>query len=589
MSERRKSIFGRKLLKSGLVAGFLVAAPAYALGTTDEVSARLKEQLDQYFSKFPGSVLALQPFREAERREFEDGTALNFVRLNPAVNSWFLLEREPAENWGRKQSYHLENADPDVWKVALGEGDNPALVIQGEGETYNCRPWAGEPSELTLAQKTFLPYSPVCEGRLYLRNRVSGNRTSREAVSEFLRKNVFFGDSLVNLIKGAFYQDAFLQSSAGEDEADSTAVVAALGRANLDRRPVMRPYMGLTLEGTDNGGMEAGSWYAVKDSPGVYASAMQPGMIANAILSRRDETNWLDGVESGADVYLAAFDLSRFDVGYEMGTDHPALGWSSRPSGAGRNWNVPGPDGINSKAPLVTVGMVSPAMVDRVAATFTAGFKRDHGAFRFGPKATARNGYHYGFMTNGVILSRLHPELSTFYMTIDGEIGMKTWSDADNAQLDKLIFARQNGVPLIVTDPETGEGVPGPLVRYWGPGNWSGSAKAELRTVRGGACIREAEGRKILIYGYFSSHTPSAMARTFQAYGCNYAMLLDMNSQEHTYLSVHSKREDGSGLKSEHLVRGMANVDLRGNDGARIPRFVGYSDNRDFFYLLRKE
>jgi hypothetical protein len=33
----------------------------------------------------------------------------------------------------------------------------------------------------------------------------------------------------------------------------------------------------------------------------------------------------------------------------------------------------------------------------------------------------------------------------------------------------------------------------------------------------------------------------------------------------------------------------MRQIDARGRDGKRIPRFVGYADNRDFFYLLHKE
>ena len=61
-------------------------------------------------------------------------------------------------------------------------------------------------------------------------------------------------------------------------------------------------------------------------------------------------------------------------------------------------------------------------------------------------------------------------------------------------------------------------GVPGDRVTSWGGGNWSGSAEAQLRTLRAGACLRRIEGRPpLLIYAYFSTATPSGMARTFQA------------------------------------------------------------------------
>ena len=51
---------------------------------------------------------------------------------------------------------------------------------------------------------------------------------------------------------------------------------------------------------------------------------------------------------------------------------------------------------------------------------------------------------------------------------------MKTWTEEDNALLPSLLFARQNGVPLLEFDPATGAGVPGDRVNKWGPGNWSG-------------------------------------------------------------------------------------------------------------------
>jgi hypothetical protein len=76
------------------------------------------------------------------------------------------------------------------------------------------------------------------------------------------------------------------------------------------------------------------------------------------------------------------------------------------------------------------------------------------------------------------------------------------------------------------------------------------------------------------------------MARTFQAYDCDYAMLLDMNSQELTYLAVYTRDEDE--IETRHLVSGMAESDPRGSSGT-IPRFIAAPDNRDFFYLVRPE
>jgi len=38
----------------------------------------------------------------------------------------------------------------------------------------------------------------------------------------------------------------------------------------------------------------------------------------------------------------------------------------------------------------------------------------------------------------------------------------------------------------------------------------------------------------------------------------------------------------------EHLISGMSEVDRKGGE-ALAPRFIGFPDDRDFFYLLRKE
>jgi hypothetical protein len=582
--------FGWRRHLAGIAGGgaalALLAAAATAEGIPTPDAKTLAKQWQTYMGDTVPSVIQFAPTRASEERPTADGGSLKLTSLAPAVNRWYLLEDVPAE--GRTRSFHLENGDAKTWYVSLSQGPDPALVIEGAGQRTLCRPWAGDASELTAASQSGLPYAPICGGKLYLRNRVSGSRTNREAVSDFLRNNVIFGDKLVNLIKGTFFKDAFLETGT-EDAGDNEVgkVVAALGEARLDRRPVMRTSMGIPVVGAA-AGMQAGSWYAVDGAAGVYASVMQPGLIANDILKVRNGANWLDGVESNADVYLVAFDLSKFELGYELGTDHPSLGWSSRPQRSGKDWNLPGPDGFNTARPLVMNGMLSPALTGRVVAAFAGGFKRDHGAFRFGDYAYSERGHHYGFLSNGVTFSRLRPDLATIYVKTDGTIGMKTWEPSDNAMIPSLAYARQNGVPVVVRDPETGETVPGDRVQSWGGGNWSGSADAQLRTLRSGMCLRETGGRQFLIYAYFSSVTPSAMARTFQAYNCDYGMLMDMNSPELTYLAVYRQKPSGDGLEAMHLSRYMAEADPWVH-GERVPRFVTFSDNRDFFYLLKKE
>jgi hypothetical protein len=176
--------------------------------------------------------------------------------------------------------------------------------------------------------------------------------------------------------------------------------------------------------------------------------------------------------------------------------------------------------------------------------------------------------------------------LATIVVLRDGSMQMKTWQEADNQLLPRIKHARQNGVPLIeFFDEASQSSVPGQLVARWGPGNWSGSENEKLRALRAGAAVQENHGRRFLIYAVFSDATPSAMARVFQAYQCRYAMLLDMNALEHTYLAIY--RRSGSQFFLDHLVKGMSQVD-KSASGQVVPRFLGYPDNRDFFYLMRR-
>ncbi|WP_239494705.1 hypothetical protein [Roseovarius amoyensis] len=562
-----------------VVAGVASAPNAQATDLLVTDDAVRDKQWQDFLTDRSRSMREFQPFRTSVQAVSADGAEVTLTSLNPKANTWFLVDVLDPSRSRQTVTYHLELADPEKTVLTLARGDDPALVFESDGIVARCTPWQGRTPELARAAGSDLPYAPICDNRAFVRNATRGARSSREAVSQFLRDNVVFGDDIVNLIKGSFYEDAYMSSGEVIAGGDAGEVAAALGKANLSSHPVIRTYFGFELEGAE-GGVQAGSWYAVKDAPGVYASAMQPGMISPDILNRRGETHGLDGVERRADVYLVAFDLTQFEVGYEAGTDHPRLGWSSRPPGAARVRGLSGPDGFNTSDPIVRTGMLSPSLTERVAAAFTGGYKRDHGAWRAGDMAYSNKGHHYGFLSKGVIFSRLYPGLSTLFVLDDGSIQMRKWREADNALLERVRFARQNGVPLI------NDGVPGDQVVSWLGGNWSGSAEADLRTLRGGACMKTVNGRQFLIYAYFSTATPSAMARTFQAYGCDHAMLLDMNSQDLTYMALYT-REDRNVIP-HHLVRGMAETDSRGRDGTPIPRFVSFADNRDFFYLLRK-
>ena len=214
-----------------------------------------------------------------------------------------------------------------------------------------------------------------------------------------------------------------------------------------------------------------------------------------------------------------------------------------------------------------------------------AGLSAIHGAFKYGEFASKNYGTHYGFLENGVVFSKLQPGLATIIVLEDGSMQMKTWEAQDDQILAKIKYARQNGVPLVEFDEQSQSTVPGRLVNSWGPGNWSGSEDMKLRTIRSGAALQWNGKKRFLIYAVFSDATPSAMARVFQAYQCRYGMLLDMNALEHTYLALY--RRAGSQLFVDHLIDGMSQVDKSDSSGP-VPRFLGYPDNRDFFYVMRR-
>jgi len=575
--------------------GALPLIAGSAFGEPNLPSAEtLSEQRAQYEAEVPKTILELQPYRSESRSALvrADGArgAATLTNLNPYANSWYLLSIDWPAGGGRS-SYHLENPLPLRPPLRLLNGAGQALVVVAD-DGFLCTLWVNDArGALDEAGDSGLPYAPVCGGALYLRNAVAGHRTSLERVTDFLRDRVWGGDQMINFIKEEFYRDAFLEKGVAGRAVPSVQTSPPGGPqpAAMDPEQNARSVVtqGLALDlAVPARELQPGQWYAVRDLAGITVSVTAPQYIANSIrLGHEASVNPLDRVESDALVYLVAFDLQRLDLHFVLGTDHPRVDWSERPPPSSRDPRLPGPDGIASAAPLVTNGMVSPADAERTVATFAGGFKRSHGAFRVGPLAEHNHGSHYGFIEQGVIFSKLQPGLATALVMDDGAVDLRTWRLADDAMLPRIRYARQNGVPLIEYDAERGAGEPGALVNLWGPGNWSGSAEEVLRTLRAGLCLQESGTHRFLLYAYFSAATPSAMARVFQAYNCRYALHLDMNALEHTYLALYVHR--GRQLLVEHLIEGMQAVDRSaGNQFA--PRFLSFPDDRDFFYLTRR-
>ncbi|HEV2228199.1 MAG TPA: hypothetical protein VGR86_04520 [Steroidobacteraceae bacterium] len=578
---------------SGALAGaLLLLSCSFAGEPSLPPAATLAAQRAEYEADAPKTILELQPFRSATRAAVTraDGTpgTATLTNLNPYANSWYLLSIGWPAAAGGSASYHLQNPYPLLQVLRLRAADPRSVTVANDSGVL-CTLWSSDGrGALAAAVASGLPYAPLCGGALYLRNPVAGHHTSLERITDFLRDHVWGGDRVVNFVKQEFYRDAFLEKGA----VGSAAAPAPVARGPMPAELAPEYAGGATVTehlaidlGSAARELQLGQWYAVPGLSGVFVSAIAPRYIAPRLLAHEAHVNALDPVESGALAYLVAFDPQLLELHFVLGTDHPRLDWSERPPPASQDPRLPGPDGVGSAAPLVTNGMVNPADAPRTVATFTGGFKRAHGAFRVGALAERNHGSHYGFIEQGVIFSKLQPGLSTVLVTDDGAADLRTWSAADDVLLPRLRDVRQNGVPLIEYEAQQQRAVPGELVDRWGPGNWSGSAEEVLRTLRAGLCLQQQGRQRYLIYGYFSAATPSAMTRVFQAYQCRYAMLLDINALEHTYLALYVSR--GGRRLVEHLVEGMEEVDrTAGKEFA--PRFLAFPDDRDFFYLTRR-
>jgi len=536
------------------------------------------------------SVLDLQPCQTTSTLTFGTQKA-TLYNLNPYINAWYVFELKQPN--GVEKSYHLENSFPDHQSLELDRNDG--LVLVGDSATERCVLWKTA-ADTTLSSATGgnRPFVELCNGKVFLRNQSAGHRTRKEWVADLLRDRVRYGESITNFIKERFFKDKYRLATKvqqqdtpdkGSEEARSPIRVSCIdGARNMT---LSAPELNLMVSGEPSGGFIPGRWYAVPGYDGIYLSVVTPGLVAlDSSWVKSNTIDPLDSIEASSIVYLVAFDLSVFDLRYAVGTDHPRVDWSDRVPASSRDTTMPGPDGFGTIYPLQRTGKVNPREVGEVAAAFASGFKRTHGAFKWGDLSRVNHGSHYGFMEEGVILSTLQPGLATLVVYMDGTVEMKTWDESDQPTVQYIRYARQNGVPLLEVDNETCDTVPGKLVRDWAGANWSGSESKLLRTLRAGACIQETERTSFLIYGYLSSATPSAMARVFDACHTDYAMHLDMNAPEHTYLAIY--RAVGSQFIVQRLVKEMAEVDPSVG-GQELPRFIGYSDNRDFFYLLRKD
>ncbi len=557
--------------------------------------AQLTRQAAEYRAEKAKTILELQAFRSEATLPIEapDGRlgAVTLTDLNPYVNGWYLLSFDGG-TVAERRTYHFENPRPREGSIALVSADRQAvrLAIGDRGAPCTLE-WAGRsPGALEAASRSGLPYAPLCEGRLYLRNPVAGRRTSLERVAEFLRDHVWGGEQVVAFVKNEFYRDAFLEEpvphrAPAQPAPDAHAPLTAAIAATSAGLAVVPEQLGIELAAPGRD-LVVGEWYPARDVDGVYLSVVTPANVDRSTLQGSPvAVKPLDAVESKALVYLVAFDLARFELRFALGTDHPRVGWSERVPPAVRDASLPGPDGIGNPAPLVTNGMVA----RRRSVARWRRYRRLQARARCVPlrAAVAREPrqplrvHRAGRGVQQVAARARHGAGDGRRSRRAGDLerGRGGATAADPLGAPERRAAHR-------VRPRAGEGRAGCPRRQLGCGQLvgigqRGPAYAPCRPLPAGERGEALPGLRLL-----SDATPSAMARVFEAYRCQYALHLDMNALEHTYLALYVSR--GRQRLVEHLIRGMDVLD-QGTRKSYAPRFIGLPDNRDFFFLTRRD
>ena len=497
------------------------------------------------------TIVDLQPLAVTTAAQASDGRKVTLVDLNPTIGRLYLLT---IGDEAAAPSLTLEV--PDGVHLTLDPASSDLVAHHGK-EQRPCPLYAWDGP--LAASGVGLPYARACGGAVWVRRPFRGARSWMEAATDSLRATGSAGEAVIDFYKDNFNdtaEAASYQMAASTPEAQGGPPPARLAPGWAGRASAARQ-LGIAIDGATPTGLRLGTWYPALNLPGVFTTVLTAE--ATGLTAEPGRAN---------DAYFLAWDTANVALRYTVGTTHPMLGWSER-------IRVPrdgtGPDGFDSAAPLVRIGMVPPWDRNRLVGIFTGGFKRKHAVFTAG----AKFGMHYGFAEDGVVLSTLHAGLMTVTAGLDGIPSMHVMGPLEALNgASGLLVARQTGTPLVE------DGLEGEHVGDAG-GNWSGDGNGRLLTMRGGACLLPANGTTYLVYGVFTSGTPRDMSASFHAMGCRDAVLLDMNSPILTFGAVY--RQDHDGPVAEHLMRGMASGDSVGT-----LRFVDQPDSRDFFYLVRR-
>jgi hypothetical protein len=489
---------------------------------------------------FADTIVALNP--EATVVESAGPPRLRLADPAPRLGRVQLLALEEAGQWRVR---HVKPLHPGPDALRLGAAPGTLSVADGQGGWSIC-----EAAPLfALPQASF---HRACDGLLLVAATVEGYRTTVDAVTDLLRDRLGgLGESAISVVKAvrgdadreaATYTPTALTGPAAADAGPPRARLVA----GFAQRAMAKGELAPALDGVTGPNLDVGRWYRSREQPLAWLSRVTPRAVGHGA----------DPETFDAAVDLLAVPLDQVTVAYRVGTEHPRLDWSKWPNAQGKG---PGPDGVGTAAPFARPGMIDPRERERLVAVFAGGFKRLHGALQ--------DGTYYGFVEDGVVLTRLRPGLATLYTLADGTVRLDPWTGEAPGP---LLFARQNGIPLVV------DGLPGRRLEDRSA-SWSTGVDGNPRTARGGACVIEGE-RRWLVYAYLSAAIPRTMSDVFVAYGCRTAMLLDMSRAPLAYAALHGR-----------AGHAPLNQGMRRADPAKGAKFVDQADERDFFAVMVRD
>ena len=224
-----------QLLWICLLTALLVVFASISSGTAHAEGARgvdaSESQVAEYAAQVSKTALALQQFRETHSIKIRsaqgrEGTA-SLTNLNPAINTWYLLQLSWSDG-KRGAAYHLENPNPKGRRLILDETYPSGIIIVEGNNQYPCNlNFTTAENSLDQAGASHSVYAPLCAGRITLRNPTKGHRTTLEAVTDFLRDEVWGGETVIVFVRDNITSDAHRQTASFQTPSDSSAQVPA--------------------------------------------------------------------------------------------------------------------------------------------------------------------------------------------------------------------------------------------------------------------------------------------------------------------------------------------------------------------------